>query len=497
MTLHLNVAPNKPTKFIVTAVSLACLSMLSHLAFAEDLIESFDAARSYDPTYQGVLKSYDATLQKVPQAKAGLLPTVGLGASATRSDARSSVDTPKGTIDGSSGNNTYQTGVNANYPLYRPANRAVVDQANLSVQIAEASRKQAEQDLMTRVSRAYFDLLAANDAISFIRAQKQAVSEQLASAKRNFEVGTATITDTREAQARADLVNALEIAANSDFEVKRTALQLLTGKLPGGLKTLAPKPTLPNPNPDDVGIWVGKSSSSNNAVIQAQLAEEIAKRETEKARASTGPTVDLTGNVGYGRQTASASTGYPTRATTSSIGITLNYPIYTGGATEARVKETLALEEKARLDTLGAKAAVEQSTRQAYLGVKNGQAQVKALEAAELSSQVALDANKLGYQVGVRINIDVLNSQSQLYQTKRDLAKARYDTLQAGLQLKSLAGELTRDDLAQVNALLVDAPQSLPAVSPTPEQAQRLRETAPSAAQPGAAVPPARASTPK
>jgi outer membrane protein len=481
-------------KFLLSAVALACLSMSAQ---AEDLLESFDAARSFDPTFQGALKAYDAALQKVPQARAGLLPTVGLGASATRSDVKSSVETPGRTIDSTTGNNTYQGGVNANYPLYRPGNRVLVDQANISVQIAEAARKQAELDLVTRVSKAYFDVLAAQDALTFLRAQKQAVAEQLASAKRNFEVGTATITDTREAQARADLVVAQEIAATSDLAVKKTALQQITGKAPGQLKSLAPNPVLANPEPDSIDSWVAKSDASNNSILQAQFAEEIAKREIDKAKTGNLPTVDLTGNLGYSKQTASSTTGYPVRAGSSSIGVTLNYPLYAGGAIDARIKETLALQEKASLDTLAAKAAVAQGTRQAFLGVKSGQAQVKALEAAELSSQVALDANKLGYQVGVRINIDVLNSQSQLFQTKRDLAKARYDTLNAGLQLKSLSGDLTREDIAQVNALLTDMPTpAATPVTPTPDEAKRLGAPAPSPAQPGASAPGGRANTP-
>ncbi len=480
-------------RMLAGLVAIACMTMSAQ---AEDLLEAFDAARSYDPIFQSALKSYEAALQRLPQARASQLPVVGFGASVTRSDTRASVDTPRGTVDSSAGNNAYQTGVNASYPLYRPGNQALVDQATLAVQIAEAARRQSELDLITRVSKAYFDALATNDAIVFIRAQKQAVAEQLASAKRNFEVGTATITDTREAQARADLVSAQEIAAQSDFEVKKTALQQIIGRLPAGLKTLIPNPVLPNPIPDSIEAWVTKGTSSNYGVIQTQLAEEVAKREIDKSRASSGPTVDLTGNLGYGRQSYSASSGFPTRATTSSIGVSLNYPIYTGGATDARIKETLALQEKAQLDTLGAKAAVEQGTRQAYLGVKSGQAQVKALEAAELSSQVALDANKLGYQVGVRINIDVLNSQSQLFQTKRDLAQARYTTLQSGLQLKSLAGELTRDDLAQVNALLVDTPAVTTPVTPTPDELRRLGGSTIAPAQRGASVPPARANTP-
>ena len=164
------------------------------------------------------------------------------------------------------------------------------------------------------------------------------------------------------------------------------------------------------------------------------------------------------GQYGYtrndnGTATSGAST-VGSRIRQGTVGLNLNIPLFAGFATQGRIKETLALEDKARNDLEGAKRAVAQGTRTAYFGVVSGQGQVKALEAAEASSQSALDANKLGYQVGVRINIDVLNAQSQLYQTKRDLAKARYDVLVGGLKLRQANGTLRAEDLTVVNSLL-------------------------------------------
>jgi outer membrane protein len=281
------------------------------------------------------------------------------------------------------------------------------------------------------------------------------VAEQLASAKRNFEVGTSTITDTREAQARYDLVIAQEIAADNDLRVKKIALDQLVGKSDTQPQTLAQPPLLPALVPNDANVWVQQSEPDHPAIRQAQIALDVAQLETQKAQAGHKPTLDLTaGYSAINNIDGSSSNAGSSRVNGGTIGLSFNLPLFAGFSTQNRIRETLALEDKARNDLEGAKRAVALGTRTAFFGVLSGQGQVKALEAAEASSQSALDANKLGYQVGVRINIDVLNSQSQLFQTKRDLAKARYDVLVGGLKLRQANGTLKADDLQSVNALL-------------------------------------------
>jgi outer membrane protein len=285
------------------------------------------------------------------------------------------------------------------------------------------------------------------------------VGEQLSSAKRNFEVGTATITDTREAQARSDLVIAQEIAAENDLRVKKIALDQLVGKTDAQPLSLAQPLTLPALVPEDVNVWVQQSEAGHPSIVQSQIALDVAQLETQKAKAGHKPTLDLVASYGVnrypeGNPSNSLSTA-DSRTNAGSVGLSFNLPLFAGFSTQNRVRETLALEEKARNDLEGAKRAVAQGTRTVFFGVLSGQGQVRALEAAEASSQSALDANKLGYQVGVRINIDVLNSQSQLFQTKRDLAKARYDVLVGGLKLRQANGTLKPEDLLSVNALLV------------------------------------------
>ena len=431
---------------LVLAVGLTC-SALSATAHAQSLVELFEAARGFDATFQSAKSAHDAAVAKADQARAGLLPTVGLSAGASRTNVDNASPVPDRSYDARNAT------LAASQPLYRPVNRLSFEQGQKSLTVAQAQLKAAEQDLIVRTSQAYFDVLAAQDTLTYVKAQKAAVAEQLAAAKRNFEVGTSTVTDSREAQARFDLVVAQEIAAENDLRVKHLALDTLVGKTGADPKPLALPVALPVVTPDDVGQWVNLAESGHPGVVQAQTALDIASLELKKAQAGHGPTVDLTAQYVMAKA-PSTSTGLPLRSNTATVGVQFNLPLFAGYAIENRVREALALEDKARSDAEGAKRSVAQATRTAFFGVQSGKGQVNALEAAEASSQSALDANKLGYQVGVRINIDVLNAQSQLFQTKRDLAKARYDVLVGSLKLRQASGTLVADDLGAVNALL-------------------------------------------
>ena len=448
-------SPLSPTFLQRLPLSLALSLALAGASQAQSLQEVYEMARGYDAAYQSAKSQYEANLAKAEQGKAALLPTVGLSAGSSRTQFESHP------IRGSTGTpqdrsfSTQTAGINASQPLYRPANMATYRQSQKTLELAQAALNQAEQDLIVRVSQAYFDVLTAQDSLSFVKAQKAAVAEQLASAKRNFEVGTATITDTREAQARFDLVTAQEIAADNDLRVKTVALELLVGK--AGLKPvrLNAKADLPPVHGQSIDHWIAQSEQAHPAIRLARTNLEVAKLETEKAQAGHKPTVDFT--MGYNTQrnlNGTAVTASSSQANIGTIGVTASLPLFSGFATQNRIRETLALEDKARTDLEGAQRQVAQATRTAYLGLQSGLSQVKAYEAAEASSQSALDANKLGYQVGVRINIDVLNSQSQLFQTKRDLAKARYDVLVGQLKLRQAAGVLKAEDLQSINRLL-------------------------------------------
>jgi outer membrane protein len=351
-----------------------------------------------------------------------------------------------------SSNNTNAT-LQARQPLFNRANLATIDQSQKVLAVSRYDLEAAEQDLILRVAQAYFDVLAAQDSLATTQASKKAISEQLASAKRNFEVGTATITDTREAQARFDLASAQEIAADNDLRTKRIALDQLVGQANVSPKQLATPVKLPALLPADIQEWVNMAGTSHPNVQRAQLALDVAQLEINKARAGHMPTLDAVGSLSSARSPSSISSGsVSTQA--ASVGVQLNVPIYSGLSVQNRIKETLELESKALSDLDSARRGVALAARQAFLGVQSGQAQVAALEAAESSSQLALEATELGYKVGVRVNLDVLNAQTQLYTTRRDLAKARYDVLLGSLKLRQAAGQLQPQDLAAVNQLL-------------------------------------------
>lgn len=416
-------------------------------AQAQSLVELYRAAQGFDASYQSAKLQFEANLAKAEQAQAGILPSASLSMSANLVNLNNS------SIADQNYNNAGGA-INASKPLFRPANDATAEQGKRQAELAKTQLQSAEQDLIVRVSQAYFDVLGAGDTLNLVQAQQAAVAQQLASAKRNFEVGTATITDTREAQARFDLTQAQLLAASNDFAVKSLALSQLTGKADAKPTPLATPVVMAALTPDTMQTWVSKAEQNHPLVQQASLGLEVARLETQKAVAGKKPTIDLVGSIGLSQNNGTASGPIHNRAQPTSIGVTLNLPLFTGYAVQNRIKETVALEDKARSDLEGARRSVAQLTRSAFLGVQSGLSQVKALEAAETSGQSALDATKLGYQVGVRINIDVLNAQSSLYDTKTKLAKARYDVLLGGLKLRQASGSLKADDLGSINALL-------------------------------------------
>ena len=435
-------------RFTLIPVLAALAAMIAPSVQAQSLVDLYTAARSYDATFQSAKSNADATLARAEQAKAGILPSASLSANANRTNTEA-----VSKLEQAYGSQTVTLG--ASQPLYRPGNWATYAQGKKQVELAQLQLNAAEQDLIVRVSQAYFDVLAATDSLAYLKSLKTATSEQLASAKRNFEVGTSTITDSREAQARFDLVTAQELAAENDLRVKSLALDTLVGRSNTSPKPLALPAVLPTLPVTDMEQWVVQAQDNHPSIQQAKVALEVARLETQKARAGHKPTVDLVGSYSMVNNNGTFGGGSAdSRVNNAAIGVNFNLPLFAGFSIQNRVRETVSLEEKAKSDLDIAQRGVAQGTRSAFLGVLSGAAQVKAFEAAEASTQSALDANKLGYQVGVRINIDVLNSQSQLFDTKAKLAKARYDVLVGGLRLRQASGTLKADDLQSINGLL-------------------------------------------
>ena len=298
-------------------------------------------------------------------------------------------------------------------------------------------------------------MLSAQDVLNSVRANKTAITEQLLFAKRNFEVGTTTITDTHEAQARYDLSVAEELAAENTLDLKRSSLEQVIGRDSGALSALHSGVRLNAPEPALMSSWVHSSEVSNHAVVMARIHLEMAKRVISMNRAGHFPSLDLVAGVGRASNSAVPSLDVAGgTAISRSIGVQVTIPVFSGFAVSSKVREAIALEDKAENDLETAKRTAALEARQAFWGVTSGLAQIKALEAAEVSSQSSLESNKLGYQVGVRINIDVLNAQKQLYSTRQSLAQARYDAILQGFRLKMAAAILSETDLEQVNLLL-------------------------------------------
>ena len=409
-------------------------------ASAQSLLELYEAAHAYDATYLAARALADsAHLPRRADARADAAERVALGQRRARRDQpdrrRELQQQPASA-----------SRVNGRQPLFNRANDATIAQAERSLESSLADLDTAEQDLMLRVSQAYFDVLGAQDTLQTTRANKAAIAEQLASAKRNFEVGTATITDTREAQARFDLATAQEIAADNDLVTKRIALDQLVGR--SNVAAAASS---------RCRSCCRRRRRSRSTSSSSRAAEEHPSGAPRPRRLRRRPARD---REGARAAPADASTRSPR--------------LQSGRGTIARRRHRLQLRRQhrrcrstcrstpaarsrtgsrrrsssrsARATTSRRRAArVTQTTRQAYYTLQSGAAQVKALEAAEASSQLALEATQLGYRVGIRVNVDVLNAQSQLYQTRRDLARARYDLLLATLRLRQASARLTPD----------------------------------------------------
>ena len=448
---------------LVLAAALACGATG---ASAQSLSAIHDAARSFDPVYLGARASAESAQYRLEQVKALNRPVVSATVEAAQSRSEF-IGVPPGTPTIKS--DTVSATISAQQSLFNRTNSISIEQAQRAFENAQASLLIAEQDLAVRVASAYFAVLASADALTTVLANKAAIGEQLASAKRNFEVGNATITDTREAQARYDLAVASELAARNDLQVKQVQLDQLVGRTgiqPQGLPATV---TLPPVLPAQADDWVRLAQGESPVIKQAQLGFQIAELETSKAKAGHLPTLGIGASYGPTRQgTTDPSSPSLYRVNTASIGVTLNIPLFSGFAVQNRVKETVLLQEQARNNFEAANQLVSLNTRTAFLGAQSGIQQVMAYEAAEASSRVALEATQLGYKVGVKVNLDVLNAQSQLFQTQRDLSRARYDYLLSTLRLRQAAGTLTPRDLEPINALLTAPPIAIPPVSAAP-----------------------------
>lgn len=427
---------------------LALLLAAVPVAHAENLLEVYGAAQTRDPAWLAAQDNYRASVETRPQNRALLLPSVIFSAGTFANY----IDKTQPTNSTGSFDATGYT-LQLTQPLFRLSSFAAYIQSKAAVSQADAELAVARQDLMLRVSQTYFDVLAAEDTLEFVRAEKTAVAGQRALAERNFQVGTGTIVDVHDARAAFDQAAAQEVQAENDYRVKREDLSILTGRDVGTLARLTPKLPLQTPEPADPDQWVKAAVDQSPRIKLQEYAAKVASEEVAKNRGNYYPTVDLIASHNYSK-TGNVFFPGTTEYTSNVVGVQLQVPLYTGGAQQSKVTETLAREDQARQMLEQTKRQTTRDTRAYYLSVTGGATRVRALEQALASTQRSLESTLIGYESGVRTGLDVLIVQRALYRTKRDLSQARYDYLMGRLRLKSTVGTLSDNDLIETNALL-------------------------------------------
>ena len=422
----------------------------------QTLLDIYQLALAQDPTLASALSANQAAQEIIEQGKALYRPAVNFSASASASQTDIKF-TGAGfnafRNEGRQNFEGYNYGVEARQPIYRKQNLVQIDQSKTQVSIADKQYHLAQQTLILRTTQAYFDVLLAQDKLDLIGAQKTAILSQLEQAKANFDVGTATVTDVNEAQARYDLMAAQEVAAMNEIQIAQRAIQALTNAMPEKLATVKPDIQV-QPLAKPMQDWQ-QVALNNNLTIQIQQdTAKLAEQEVERANAGHLPTLDAVAS--YSSSYANGgSSGVGNDLQNASIGLQLQIPLYQGGAISSRARQAVLNQQKAMNDVEIARRQTDLETQRAFFNFNTSVAQVKALEQALVSSQSQLDSTKLGYEVGVRTSVDVLNAQQQLYSAKRDLLQARYAYLVNIIRLKTAAGLVSEPDLQEINQQLV------------------------------------------
>ena len=437
---------------------LLTVSLLVPLhAPAADLLSLFQLAEQRDPVLKGAQAGLRATLEAFPQARAGLLPSVGITANVARNFQQ--VTTPEGTtpagVDGFQGGDfTFTSGgysLNVTQPLYHRDRFIQLKQADSRIRQAHHEVDAVYQELIVRLTERYFALLGAADNLDFAGAELTALRRQLEETRQRFEVGLIAITDVEEAQAGYDLSVAQEIEARNLQDDAREALHEVIGEEPGAIAKLREQIPLLSPEPADIAAWADQALVQNLRVAAASAAVDTAREEIDRQAAGHFPTLDLVGSHGF--DTSGGRFGNVETDGTA-IGVELAVPIFSGGAVVSRTREAAEQHQQAIERMEQARRESYRRTRVAYLGVITGISRIKALKQAVQSSIVSVASTKAGLEVGTRTAVDVVVTERALFGTRRDYARARYNYLLDTLRLKFAAGTLTSSDLVAVNGFL-------------------------------------------
>ena len=421
----------------------------------QDLLQIYQLAQTNDPTWASAQKTNQAAQEKVIQGRALLLPTLGFSANANHSDTDIEY-TGSGNVFRNDGKERFDTigyTVNASQPLYRPQNSIQYQQSKIQAAYSDVQLTSAEQDLIMRVSQAYFDVLIAQDKTTLIDAQKKATSQQLHQAETNFRVGVSTITDVNDAKAKLDLLLAQEISAQNTIEATQHALEAITGARSNVLAKAKDNLTVEMMEPSGMDAWASLVLQNNPEFLAQQKSVEYAKKEVDLNHAGHLPTLDAVGSYSYTDANGGIN-GFGNKLDNFTIGLQLQIPLYQGGAISSKKREAVLNYQKSLDDLEQIKRKVVLQTRQAWLDVKTTVSEVHAYAQAVSSSQSQVSSTKKAFKVGLRNTVDVLNAQQQLYASKHDFNVARYTYLTNILKLKTAAGTITNQDIIAVNNAL-------------------------------------------
>ena len=432
-------------------ISLWLTVKLAYAAPGLSLWQAWELALANDPIYAAQRAQSQADQEPINQARAHLLPTLEASAGLEHTSTRRA-----STLAHASHQSPNQWQLRLSQPLIDLAALSRLDRSRYLAAAAVLSQENAKNELMLRVAHAYFEVLSTQDTLQALKAQQQSVEHQLQAAQRSFELGGATITDSLESKARLDLIRAQRVQLEKDVLDKQNQLSRIIAQPVFELQTLGPQVQLSAPQPAVLDQWLEQARYNNLTVHQQQLQAQAQQQQLQAQKREHAPTVHLQARSGSQSNTGIYGPNQGPRALDNRIGIELSIPLYKGGEISSKVRESASLLQRSYYEAENARRQAKESVQLHFNGVHSGLLEVHALEAAERSSAESVQANQKAYEIGVRINLDVLDAQQQLYQTQRDLAHARYTTLLHGLQLKQAAGQLQESDLQQLSQLLDD-----------------------------------------
>lgn len=417
-------------------------------ARAEDLLDVYRLAQQNDTQLRAARAQLNAQLELKPQARARLLPTLNLNADYTQT--RSEVDAGSGTVKDSYPSNAVS--LTLTQPLYHADALAQQDQADAQVGAAMANFKAQEQGLGLRAAERYFEVLAAQDNLVFVKTEHEAIGKQLEQTKQRFNVGLIAVTDVHEAQASFDLSSAQVILAENRLANAWESLREITAQSLRSLIGLPAETPLVPLTPADAEQWVQLALKQNPTVLAAKFAVDEAQETVRLQRGLGYPTVDLVGTFSESDTSKSDISGIERTAT--AVSVDLNWAIYKGGAIESATRRAAAQLDQAKENLEQTRRSVTRQTRETFLSVAATISRASALKQAVVSQKSALAATEAGYEIGTRTTVDVLNARTLLFASQRDFTQSRYDYVLATLQLQSAAGALGTEELQRANSLL-------------------------------------------